>query len=112
MKAVFFYGLANALKSNGARHSICGEYADQILSSEYIKSYNRYSIGKISSCEKLSLHIDPYVLGNLVILKKSGLMLNSFGIKGRYPFARQNIIPLSFSLRHLNGITKDFYKKR
>ncbi len=105
------YALANTLKSNGAKYLICGEYADQILSSDYIKSYNRYTKEKVSSFTKLSLHIDPYVLGNLVILKKSGIMLNSFGIKGRYPFARQNIIPLSFSLRHLNGITKDFYKK-
>lgn len=94
------YALAKTLKEAGADSLICGEYADQILSCKYVESIQDKKVEE-----------NPYTIGNLIILKKSGIMLNSFGIIGRYPFTRQNIIPLSLALRKDNGTDKVFYKK-
>ena len=44
------------------------------------------------------------------ILKKSGIMLNSYGIQGIYPYLNKEIIMISWALRKLNK-RKSYYKE-
>lgn len=106
------YALASALSESGAKNLICGEYADQILSCFYNDSLKRATGGKVKKNEKFFMYADPYVTGNMIILKKSAKMLDSFGITGRYPFARNNIAPVAGKIRNKNGTSKKLYKEK
>lgn len=98
------YELAKKASMNGINNMLCGECADQIFNEEfysnfYFKSEN-YKFGK-----------NPYELASALIIKKSGIMLNSFGISGLYPYCTSGMIELGSQFRMENGRTKELHKK-
>lgn len=97
------YELAKMLHENGCKHIICGECADQVF---HIKTYE-----PVSDKTFLFGYSDtPYEMASYVVLKKSALMLNSFGIKGVYPYLNNSVVKLGYMSRKENGNSKEFHK--
>ncbi len=106
------YALASTAASAGAEYMICGESSDEVQSEYYYDSLNRVLNHKAKENEKYYVYADPFIGTNMVVLKKSSVMLNSFGITGRYPFKSKNFVELASSLYSLNGSDKKYYKSQ
>ena len=84
---------------------ICGECADQVF----------HSKGYSPAGEKTFLfdyRHTPYEMASNVVLKKSSLMLNSFGVAGAYPFLDMNVLRLGYRTRERNGTNKRFHREQ
>lgn len=97
------YELAKLLKSKGCTTMILGECADQVLNT---LTYNKTS----RRVKKFSFENTPLEMAAYMVLKKSTYMLNSFGIKGYYPFLDYEMIAFGKDTRELNGRTKELHK--
>lgn len=99
------YELAKMLHEDGCTHLICGECADQVF---HVKSY-----GLTSEDRFLFGYQDtPYEMASYVVLKKSAVMLHSFGIRGIYPYLDEGVIRLGYMTRMENGDNKEFHKSQ
>lgn len=97
------YELAKLLSEHGCRRLLCGECADQVFHRD---SYRLSDPGVF-----LYGYADtPYEMASSVVLKKSALMLRSFGIEGCYPFLDTEVLKVGFRTRELNGKDKRFHK--
>lgn len=97
------YELSKYLSSNGFTHLICGECADQVF---HKNTYTKTS----KKIKKFSYENTPLEMAAYTVLKKSSYMLESFGIKGYYPFLDYEMIAFGHDTRELNGCTKEFHK--
>lgn len=119
--------------TNVGKHCFLGECADQVLN-QYRLSFHPLLMARellrylkrrimIKECpisfketnfikylRKPSLKIEYDILLD-TILKKSGIMLNNYGIQGIYPFLNKHTYAISKQLGSLND-KKEFYKKR
>ena len=98
------YRLAKELSRNHEQYLICGECADQVMDLNFERDLNDSSV---ETCTGIR---NTYDYASYVILKKSGIMLNSFDIKGLYPYTNQRFMDTAVSLCHLNKTTKAFHK--
>ena len=100
------YELAKLVKANGKKSLICGECADQVMN-EHFFSPERVRPNQ-SANDLLYYAFDeyPYVFASYLILKKNGILLNSHGIEGRYPFLNEDFISVAKALTLLNGKDK------
>lgn len=98
------YELAKKLNEHNLNHLICGECADQV--------FNVNTYAETSDTFLFDYTNTPYEMATNVVLKKSTLMLKSFGIKGLYPYLDSNVLRLGYQIRHLNGVNKEFHKKQ
>ncbi len=104
------YALSNALSNKGITTLICEECADQI--------YNKHFHTKEERHKRLGIHgiqysstLYPFEIGTLSILKKSGIMANSFGIDTRYPYADDRVINVADATKELDGFTNEYFKQ-
>ncbi len=105
------YILAKTLAENGVKNFLCGECADQIFNKNfYEKPHLPDAPGKVAP-KHFNL-TSPYEMAAFVILKKSGILLNSFGIVGRYPFLEEAALSLASATKDLNGTSKAFHKQQ
>lgn len=103
------YLLADLVARNGGKTFICGECSDEHQSLLYQKDMKRRQSHNISPLETMDWMLQPYAWGNFVVLKKSALMLNSFGIQGCYPFATKRFTDIAISLGSKNLDKKALY---
>ena len=106
------YALAKKAASIGAKNLICGESSDEVQNKYYEESLTRVLSGDARNEEKYFTYSDPFVGTNMLILKKSSVMLNSFGIEGRYPFKNKKFVEAAVSVAKLNGTDKRYYKRQ
>ncbi|MBR5527382.1 MAG: hypothetical protein IKV97_00145 [Clostridia bacterium] len=106
------YALAKSARENGAEYLICGEGSDETQSVYYYESLKRVLGGEAKENEKFFIYSDPFIGTNMLILKKSSLMLNSFGIAGKYPFKNKRVAQAAVSVSKLNGTGKKYYKNQ
>ncbi len=104
------YALLNSLSSKGLNTLICGECANEI--------FNKRFHTKEERLKRLGIHginysctFYPFEIGMLSILKKSGIMANSFDIDTRYPFVDNSVISIADATKELNGFTREYYKQ-
>lgn len=97
------YVLAALASETGAKSILLGECADQIFN---INTYQERSDAFLMDYIR-----HPYELGALLVLKKSNLILNFFGISGLYPFADERMIHLAYRTRTQNGVSKEYQKQ-
>lgn len=92
------YSLGKLLQENGVRCMILGEGSDQV--------FNRnFYVDKVP--EFLTNYMDdPYELGIMLVMKKSYMMLEHFGIVGLYPFIHEDMQHLGAKIFHENGTSK------
>ena len=99
------YELAKLVSSKGFTSLICGECANEVMNIDF-------RINQDSEIQPQALNayiLDSYIAAAYIIIKKSGILLNSFGIDSRYPFADQKVINLAYSLRYNNCQSKSFH---
>ncbi len=101
------YELARLAAREGKSYLICGECADQVMNQRY---WDEDFLADPETGETLSSRAFPYLFGTNMVLKKSGIMANTFGIDSRYPYLDDGFIPLARTLCRLNGSDKQFHK--
>lgn len=106
------YLLADLVSKNNGKTFICGECSDEHQHLLYKKEAKRVLHKKtFSPLETVNWMLQPYSQGNFIVMKKSSLMLNSFGIKSCYPFATKKFtdVAATFGKENLDG--KQLYIK-
>lgn len=106
---VLQYALAKAVSEKGGKDLICGEFADQLMNKNFDADRKKALSKKHDPFQSYTYVENPFVKGSMLILKKSAVMLNSFGITGHYPFASESLTPFSKALADDNGTNKKFY---
>lgn len=106
------YALADMACKNGAKVLICGESSDEVQSRYYYPSMKRTLEGCVGENERFFTYADPFIGTNMLVLKKSSLMLNSFGITGLYPFKNRRVATVASGLIQWNGTGKKYYKQQ
>lgn len=100
------YELAKLVSENGKKYLICGECADQVMNKYYLQK-DRIEPEKADGKPMYYEFSEyPFIFGNYLILKKSGIMANSFGIETRYPYLDNEVVSVSHALRSINGKDK------
>lgn len=99
------YELGKAInKEQDTRFAVCGEGADEVFHSGFVKS--------ISKEVKRNNHGSIHTWLSLYVLKKSAVLLNSFGIECSYPYTDKDVIAIANALQYLNADKKKFHKER
>jgi len=88
---------------------ICGECSDEHQHLLYAKEMMWRAKQKDGFLYHFDWMLDPYTQGNFVVLKKSALMLNSFGIKGCYPFATKKFTDVATDFGKYNLSDKKYF---
>jgi len=102
------YALAKLVSDAGKNSLICGEVADQIMNLNYFDSERSAAdYGEKNKYYEFAEY--PMAYGHYVILKKNGILCNSFGIESRYPFLNKRLLPLTKALVHINKKDKRFH---
>lgn len=99
------YELARLVAESGISYLICGECADQVMNMRYLDK----GALEMSGSKKVTNKEFPYYYGNNMVLKKNGVMANSFGIDCRYPYLDDEFISIAKALRLRNGFNKQFH---
>ena len=99
------YELMKLAEENGVRTLICGECADQVFNPYYYKT-DRIFPDRENGDTYYEFSEYPYIFGTQLILKKSGILANSFGIETRYPYLDEELVLLSEPLGEINGKDK------
>ena len=105
------YVMARLAAEAGAKSMVCGESADEVQKETYIPNMHDVLNGKIIPEDQSYAYCNPFINTNLLVLKKSSLMLDSFGIIGEYPFKDKRIVSAGYAMRHLNGLKKKYFKE-
>lgn len=99
------YRLAKELCRNHEKYLVCGECADQVMHIDFPKDMET---SRVEGCVGIE---NTYDFASYVIIKKSGIMLNSFGIKGIYPYTNREFMNTAVALREKNKTNKEFHKR-
>lgn len=96
------YELARMVSKSGKNCLICGECADQVMNQYYLDEQRIF----IHKSKESPLHYEfseyPYIFGSYLILKKNGILSNSFGIETEYPFLDDEFVSVAHALRNIN----------
>ena len=98
------FELARRLQALGCDAIICGECADQVYNENFYKT-------PAATVQDYKFGSNPYELAAYIVLKKSGIMLNSFGIRPYYPFCDAEIIRIGSMFRKENEQDKKLHKE-
>lgn len=105
------YALAKMASEAGVSCLLCGEGSDEVQSKYYQESMNCTVEEKEPRDKKYYTYSHPFVGTHLMIMKKSAVMLNSFGIVGKYPFKSASVAAAAAAVTKENGTDKRYYKK-
>ena len=95
------YELANLVSGAGKKTLVCGEVADQVMNYYYLQK-DRIEPYTKGDCINYEFSEYPFIFGNYLILKKNGILANSFGIETRYPYLDNDLISVCYALRSEN----------
>ncbi len=100
------YLLAKEVRANGKDYLICGECADQVMNMYYLEP-DRIS-PSVSRADPMYFDFAqyPYIFGSYLILKKNGILCNSFDIETRYPYLDDDFVGVAAALRDINRTDK------
>lgn len=104
------YELNKLVNDNGKHSLICGECADQVMN-QYFFTEERNAVPVSSSDTYYEFSEYPYVFGSYLILKKNGILANSFDIETKYPYLDDEFIALNKPLAEHNGKKKTVHKE-
>lgn len=103
------YELFRLLHDCNQSFMICGEGADQVMN---VWCFDEHRIFPNSKNNLYKVSDFPYLFISNLVLKKSGILANSFGIETRYPYLDNEFISIAKALAPLNGIDKSFHISR
>lgn len=104
------YELNKLVNENGKHSLICGECADQVMNQYYFTEERNKTDGNESD-KYYEFSEYPYVFGSYLILKKNGILANSFDIETKYPYLDDEFIALNKPLAEYNGKKKTVHKE-
>lgn len=104
------YELNKLVNAKGKKTLICGECADQVMN-QYYFTEERNVVPDSSSDKYYEFSEYPYVFGSYLILKKNGILANSFDIQTKYPYLDDEFIALNKPLAEYNGKKKTVHKE-
>lgn len=99
------YELGRLLSAGQKDHAICGDCADQVMHEDFCLNQ-----AQIPDPCRACVTQDPYAYGAAIVVKKSGIILGSFGVEGRYPYIDLRVAALCQALKPLNKKGKLFHK--
>lgn len=102
------YELNRMVHENGKTAMLCGECADQVLNQYYFDA-QRNADGKLEFGKYYEFSDYPFIYGSYVILKKNGILANSFDIRTKYPYLDDEFVALCKPLGEYNGKKKRFH---
>lgn len=105
------YALARLVNQTDSLVLICGESNNEIQSERYVSNLLETLSGKINAYQEIPYAKNPFIATNLMVLKKSSVMLNSFGITGRYPYKNKEVIECAHALRNVNGSKRRVFRE-
>ena len=115
------YKLANILNKNRVKNIYLGEIADQVLNYELYSNIflpiKKLSFKIVKKIIRLTTGIvrgpykDAYDMSSYIILKKSGLLMNYFGINPNSPYARKKYMDVARGTVKFGDKTKEYHKK-
>lgn len=100
------YELAKLVFDSGKKYLICGECADQVMNKYYLQEDRLFPQKNNGNVTYYEFSEYPFIFGNYLILKKNGILANSFGIETRYPYLDNEVVSVSHALRSINGKDK------
>ena len=96
------YELMKLVTGSGKKTLLCGEVADQVMNLNYLREDRIYP----SAGENGPLYYEfseyPYIFSSYLILKKNGILADSFGVETRYPYLDEPLISVCHALRELS----------
>ena len=109
------YALSLLLNKEKKTSLICGECADQVMNKWYLDNVRLEGRGisalhSINGLYNLTNKQYPYLYGNNLVLKKNGILANSFDIDVRYPYLDDDFISVANALGVQNGTKKKYHK--
>ena len=99
------YELAGLIAGQGGTRALCGECADQLMNQDF-----RINPQQVPDARRAQVTEDPYAYGAGIVVKKSAIMLNSFGVEGCYPYIDLGLAGLCRALAPLNKKGKLYHK--
>lgn len=105
------YALARLVSQENCPYLICGESNNEIQSEKYVSNLNAVLNNEIGYSEQLLYSRNPFIATNLMVLKKSSIMLNSFHVTGLYPYKDKQNVVCAHSLRKINGSERKLFRK-
>ncbi len=96
------YELAKLVTAEGKKYLVCGECADQVMNENFLKQdrifpdkFAYYPFDKF-----------PYIYSSHLILKKNGILFNSFGVETKYPYYDERFVSVANALALVSGRDK------
>ena len=96
------YELARLVHNSDKNSLICGECADQVMNQYYLTEDRIAVLQKSETPVYFEFSEYPFIFGSFLILKKNGLLTNSFGINTEYPYLDDEFVAIAHSLRGIN----------
>jgi len=97
------YELARLARHEGCRALLCAECADQVLAPGF-------RAGPPPHPTRLGWATHPYEMGLMLVLKKNGILCNSFSVDTLYPYLDEGIVERGARLAPLNGRRKVLHR--
>ncbi len=96
------YELMKLVRESGNHTLLCGEVADQVMNLNYLREDRIHP----SAGENGPLYYEfseyPYIFSSYLILKKNGILADSFGVETRYPYLDEPLISVCHALRNIS----------
>ena len=96
------YELAKLVTGLGKKYLVCGECADQVMNENFLKQdrifpdkFAYYPFDKF-----------PYIYSSHLILKKNGILFNSFGVETKYPYYDERFVSVANAVAPISGRDK------
>lgn len=96
------YALSKLVNEQEKHTLICGECADQVMNIYYLNENRIHPEKQNNKPLYYEFSEYPYIFGSYLILKKNGIIANSFDITTSYPYLDDDFVAIAFALRNIN----------
>lgn len=92
------YELAKLVRKQNKRFLVCGECADQVMNENFLRQERMFPVQANNCPQYYAFDQYPYIFGSHLILKKNGILFNSFDIETRYPYLDERFLSAAQAL--------------
>ncbi len=96
------YELMKLVTENGKQTLLCGEVADQVMNLNYLREDRIRPAAGENGPLYYEFSEYPYIFSSYLILKKNGILADSFGVETRYPYLDEPLISVCYALRNIS----------
>lgn len=96
------YELMKLVAGSGKKTLLCGEVADQVMNLNYLREDRIFPAPGENGPLYYEFSEYPYIFSSYLILKKSGILANSFDIEARYPYLDEPLISVCYALKEIS----------